>query len=103
MAFVHQMNFVKRSYDSLVYIPVREMEPVKIYNSDTESFDRWLKTLLSRSGWFHWNFVSENPPAFTDVSNNITNNISSFTDLDIVWVMKDGSDPLSRDKPLDID
>ncbi len=38
MAFKHQMDFVKRSYESLVYIPVEE----KLSDSNT-----WLNSLLS--------------------------------------------------------
>jgi hypothetical protein len=33
MAFKNQMDFVKRSYSSL--LPVHELEPVKLYDSNT--------------------------------------------------------------------
>jgi hypothetical protein len=68
MAFIYQMNFVKRSYDSLVYIPVRELEPVKLYDSSSTR-DRWLTSLLSRSGWFTWDITS--PDSSWNISWNL--------------------------------
>jgi hypothetical protein len=99
MAFVHQMNFVKRSYDSLVYIQVREMEPIKIYDSNHGTFDRWLNALLSRSGWFNWDITS-------DKDMDTVKDMDSVKDPEIVWKMKDGSNPLEetiRDKVLGTD
>jgi hypothetical protein len=105
MAFIHQMNyvkrtcetdFVKRSYESLVYIPVREMEPVKIYDSSKNS---WLNSLLSRSGWFTWDIVK--------TWDNMDNSKScDIKDTDIVWILKNGENPLEelgRDKILEVD
>jgi hypothetical protein len=52
------MDFLKRSYESLMYIPIREMEPVKLYvvnrmNSNIVD-DRWFNSLLYRSGRITW-------------------------------------------------
>ena len=74
MAFKNQMDFVKRSYESLVYIPVRELEPVKLYDSKI-SPDQWLNSLLSRSGWFSWD----------------------ITNPDIEWWLK-GGNPFAEEK-----
>jgi hypothetical protein len=60
------MNFVKQSYQSLVYIPFRELEPVKLYVS-RRSDDRWFNTLLYRSGKISW----------------------EPRDLEISWILKD--------------
>ena len=84
MEYIHPLHFVKRSYESLVYIPIRELEPIKIYNADTYSFDRWLKSLLSKHGYFQWEFE----PSFHE--------IQTFTEPTIVWKMKDGSNPFEN-------
>ncbi len=83
------MNIAKRSYESLVYIPVREMEPVKIYDSNTKKFDCWLDSLFSQSGWFNWTIKTD-----------------YIKDPEIVWKMKDDLDPLDetfRDNSLGTD
>jgi len=69
---IENMDFVKRSYESLVYIPVRELEPVKLYVSNRN--DRWLNSLLSRSGWFTWDIVDP-----------------VIIDPEICWCLKEGN------------
>ncbi len=74
---IENMDFVKHSYESLVYIPVRELEPVKLYVSNRN--DQWLNSLLSRSGWFTWDIMDK---SFKD---------TSFIDPDIRWCLKEGN------------
>ena len=82
------MDFVKRSYDSLVYIRVRELEPVLLYDCRPK---RWLDSLLSRSGRFSWDLTSSQ-----DFSQCFTSS-QCFTNPDIVWNLKDGN-PFEEEK-----
>jgi hypothetical protein len=69
------VGFLKRSYESLVYIPIREMEPVKIYTLNHVD-DRWFNSLLYRSSRITW---------------------EPFTDPEIVWNLKEGN-PFAEEK-----
>jgi hypothetical protein len=55
-----KMNF-KRSYESLLYIPFKELEPVVFYDSSLPGGDNLIERtylkLLSRSQRMEWQFV----------------------------------------------